>query len=534
MEQYKEQFQAWQNDWNKFAYEVLKASLDRDQQKILSAIQTDRRVSVRSGTSRGKDHVAAVASLCFLYLTPRMVEGELVENTKVINTAPTGRQIRNIMIPEITRLFNKAKVLPGTILADGIRFEEYKEWFLTGFKASDTNIEAWSGLHAANIMVVVSEASGLSDVAFDSIEGILHGNSRLLMVFNPNVAVGAAFKSTRSELYTKFKLNDLNAPNVVNYRRMLKGEITEDQYKQLYIPGQVDYQWISERLQLPGWVTEINREEFDESKYDFEWEGHYYRPGDLFRIKVLGEFASEGDSALIPLYWIEEAFRRFSEMEGHVRNQIKNSQKLKIGQDVAGLGRDDSVKIERYGSLVDSIETMANDSKDQTIHMQIAGILKSRLDQDRQLKQMDNYAFVDTIGEGAGVQSRLVEQGYNNAVSTKFSENATGLKDETGYLEFQNMRAYLFWKVREALNPNSDQPLAIPYNSKLLEEATSVIWKFNSNGKIQIESKEEITKRLGRSPDILDALANTFYPEMRIIQSDNEGIFSYDLQDGVL
>ena len=44
------------------------------------------------------------------------------------------------------------------------------------------------------------------------------------------------------------------------------------------------------------------------------------------------------------------------------------------------------------------------------------------------------------------------------------------------------------------------------------EEATEIKWSFRSDGRIYIEPKEDIKKRLGRSPDKFDAFANTFYP----------------------
>ena len=54
--------------------------LDDEQKAIVTAVQHNRRVSVRSGTARGKDFVAAVIAMCFLYLTPRWNDnGELVE-----------------------------------------------------------------------------------------------------------------------------------------------------------------------------------------------------------------------------------------------------------------------------------------------------------------------------------------------------------------------------------------------------------------------------------------------------------------------
>ena len=74
------------------------------------------------------------------------------------------------------------------------------------------------------------------------------------------------------------------------------------------------------------------------------------------------------------------------------------------------------------------------------------------------------------------------------------------------------MRAYLFWCVRDWLNPKNETGAMLPPDSQLAEEATEIRWSFRSDGKIIIEPKEDIKKRLGRSPDKFDALANTFYP----------------------
>jgi hypothetical protein len=129
--------------------------LDHEQQAIISSVQHNPMTAVASGTARGKDFVAACASLCFLYLTPKFSkDGRLVENTKVAMTAPTGRQVLNIMVPEVRRLFRNAGCLPGRLVAGDIR-TSYEEWFLTGFKAGDDATEAWSGFHASNTMFVL-------------------------------------------------------------------------------------------------------------------------------------------------------------------------------------------------------------------------------------------------------------------------------------------------------------------------------------------------------------------------------------------
>ena len=80
----------WAKDWNRFVRDALGARLDKEQQAIIESVQHNRLTSVASGTARGKDFVAACASVSFMYLTPRFNEkGMLIENTKVAMTAAT-------------------------------------------------------------------------------------------------------------------------------------------------------------------------------------------------------------------------------------------------------------------------------------------------------------------------------------------------------------------------------------------------------------------------------------------------------------
>ncbi|MBA7566619.1 hypothetical protein ES708_08311 [subsurface metagenome] len=458
-----------QGDWNKFARDVLGVRLDRRQRRILEAIQVSRRTSVRSGHAAGKDYVAAVASLCFLYLNIP---------SKVINTAPTDRQVINIMMSEIARIYRNAKVnLGGELWTHKITFKD-PAWFLLGFKTKDKKPEDWTGFHSPNLMVVITEASGIDQVTFDAIEGILTGNSRLVLIFNPNRTTGEAYQSTRSPLYEKFKLNCLTAVNV--------------RAKKILIPGQVDFEWIDEKIRKPGWVVEIEENEVKKDSYDFKWEGKWYRPNDLFLVKVMGEFPRATEDTLIPLNWIEMANDRWQELKG------KGEGALKLGVDVAGMGRDLTVFAFRKGNVVEQFKTYSKQD-----HMVTVGKIKNTL-----IKKEDT-AFVDSLGEGAGVYSRLIEQKVN-AVGVKASESASGLNDLTEQRTFANMRAFLYWSLRDALDPALVGELALPPIDELTQDLTEVHWSTRSNGDIIIEEKERIKKRFGRSPDYGDAVANTF------------------------
>ncbi len=489
---------SWRQDWNKFIREALGANLDKEQQAIVTSVQHNPRTSVASGTARGKDFVAACCAVCCLFLTPRWnSRRELVENTKIALTAPTDRQVMNIMMPEVARLVERAKQrgidLPGTVTSDRIRTNN-REWFLVGFKADEKNHEAWSGFHAVHTMFIVTEASGVSDNIFDAIEGNLQGDSRILLVFNPNTPIGYAARSQKGDRWAKFRLNSLTAPNVLQ--------------KRVIIPGQVDYPWVVDKLQQ--WCTPIRKEEAQPELDDFEFEGQWYRPEDLFRKKVLGKFPKVSDDVLIPQQWIEEAQERWRMAQG--REPMERDKDIRmLGVDVAGMGRDATCYVERMGAWCSGFD--CHNSGGTADHMEVAGKIAAW-----RRRQPFMYVSIDTIGEGAGVYSRCkeVERSPEYIISCKYSEwggnDPDRLRDMTGEYRFVNMRAYLFWCVRDWLNPKNNTGAMLPPDPQFEEEASEIRWFFRSDGKIQIEPKEDIKKRLGRSTDRFDALANTFYP----------------------
>jgi hypothetical protein len=225
-------------------------------------------------------------------------------------------------------------------------------------------------------------------------------------------------------------------------------------------------------------------------------------------------FPKVATDVLIPYEWMELANERWKKCTGEKYFAPTGAEF--IGVDVAGMGRDCSVICSRQGDFVNDFEV--HQSAGNADHMHVAGMVKNRLDKNRK----DNKAFIDTIGEGAGVFSRLQELGYRNAYSCKYSENAKRLNDITGEYEFANMRAYLYWCLRDWLNPKNKFNAALPMCDKLTEEATSTHWKFQSNGQIIIEPKKDIQERIKRSPDYMDALANTFYPHGWDYISDEE------------
>ncbi len=124
----------------------------------------------------------------------------------------------------------------------------------------------------------------------------------------------------------------------------------------------------------------------------------------------------------------------------------------------------------------------------------------------------------DVIGVGSSAHDTLRTHGINST-PINWSEHSEAI-DKSGKLKFTNKRAEHWWKMRETLDPSnhkhddgspfdeSEKP-ALPPDPELLGDLCAPRWSMQTNG-IKIESKEDIKKRLGRSPDCGDGavLAN--------------------------
>lgn len=114
-------------------------------------------------------------------------------------------------------------------------------------------------------------------------------------------------------------------------------------------------------------------------------------------------------------------------------------------------------------------------------------------------------------GYGSGVYSHLKNnvQGLEKRLHGHNGSESSGKRARDGKLKFANKRAEVWWKFREALEPNLGEPIALPPDQELLADLSSALWKLTPRG-IAIEEKTEIKKRLGRSPDKGDAVVNAW------------------------
>lgn len=195
---------------------------------------------------------------------------------------------------------------------------------------------------------------------------------------------------------------------------------------------------------------------------------------------------------VIPTEWVRLAMDRWK------LTARPDMPQTALGADVAYGGRDKFVVAPRWGYYVGKLlKYRGQDTPDGATG---AGyVLAARQD--------DAAVNIDYIGWGTAAYEHLRE--LVPTVPISFAEG-TSATDRNGRLKFANVRAAAYWRMRDLLDPESGYSVCLPDDPELMAELTAPRWEI-SGGKIKIEPKEDIKKRLDRSPDSADAVVLAFW-----------------------
>ena len=164
-----------------------------------------------------------------------------------------------------------------------------------------------------------------------------------------------------------------------------------------------------------------------------------------------------------------------------------------MGVDVARFGDDRTAVSIRQGRCAEILGTWG-----KTDTMDSVGRVKRLIDQ-----YQPDRVWVDVIGVGAGVVDRLHEMGYH-MVEAASASNAP--LDTDTYI---NKRGEMYGELRAWLE---DRPVGLVADDGLRADLAGLtIKRYDSKGRIQLETKDEAKARGIRSPDLADSLALTFY-----------------------
>jgi phage terminase large subunit len=169
-----------------------------------------------------------------------------------------------------------------------------------------------------------------------------------------------------------------------------------------------------------------------------------------------------------------------------------------VGVDVARFGDDRTVIVTRRDKKVLSMIDYTKKSTMETVGYVMVEINK--------YKNVPVHVFVDDSGVGGGVTDRLNE--LNNRKDVFVNPVNNGSK-AVNTEKFVNRGCELWWVMRENISEWD-----LPDDEELIGELTTRKYSMTSNGKIQIEKKDDMKKRGLLSPDKADALSLAFTDEI--------------------
>lgn len=204
---------------------------------------------------------------------------------------------------------------------------------------------------------------------------------------------------------------------------------------------------------------------------------------------------------VIPVEWVDAAMAKWKRPDKLPEMSI-------VGADIAMRGRDKTVIARRHDMWFDdAIVYPGVECKDGPT---ISAFL---------LAAQRNSApiHLDLFGVGARPYGHLMQLGVQ-VLGINVGDK-TEQRDLTGAYQFRNLRSLFWWRMREALDPDNNTGIVLPPNRYLRADLCAP--KFRVVGPfVEVESREDIVKRLGRSPDFGSAyvLALVHTPKLTVLQ----------------
>jgi hypothetical protein len=210
-----------------------------------------------------------------------------------------------------------------------------------------------------------------------------------------------------------------------------------------------------------------------------------------------GDFAtttSEHPFQVIPTAWVLEAQKRWQERE---RPDVPLTG---VGVDPARGGRDNTGVAKRYDNYFEIAKFPGSLT---TTGGAVAEVVRQVVGDDK-----PGYVNVDIIGVGSSGYDHLKIL-FDNVVGVN-AAGGTQMRDRSGTLKMRNVRAAYHWAMREALDPVNGLDLALPPDKELMADLCAARYEVTAAG-VTIESKDEIKARIGRSPDMGEAVMLALY-----------------------
>lgn len=429
------------------------------QVEIMNSVRDHRRTLVYSCNSIGKDFVAGALTHWALGVH---------EEALVITTAITGEQVNNVQWKEIRAQYNAAPYRLGGNMAAVMptyRISDRRGAF--GISTRDEP-ERLQGHHEAYILIIITEASGVQPAVWEGLRSTMAaGDVHILALTNPTRNYGEVYDAAHgiASGWNVLRYGAFDLPNMHACQELGPAHMTDE--------GIID-----DDSACPNPYPYLITHRFErECARDFGEDSDYYA------VHVDGQFGKAGETSLIPLSWVEEAFERPAQPYGDPCG----------GLDVARSGNDKTAYTEIQGSAV---VTMLQWLKAEVTETYARMNTMLEVDPRRAI-------CIDDTGLGGGIAPRLRLE-YRRVRGVDFSASA----DDTKH--YASKPAEMGWRLRQRLDPTGDEPLSLALIPQVLRrpltaQLVGVEYDHNeAKGRLRIFKKGK--DKSGKSPDMFDAL----------------------------
>lgn len=432
----------------------------------LNALVKNQWLAIEGATGVSKTYIGACIALWFF---------DSFENSMVVTTAPKEQQLDLHIWKEIGILHKKLG--KGNLQTLSLQMTKGRDdWsiqgFVAGVGASEESATKAQGFHAEHLLIIVEETPGVSNAIMTALQNTCVAPHNLIMALgNPDNQFDTLHRFSKQERVQAITVSGFDYPNVVTKNPNL-------------IPGGQSEQGLA-------------------GMRDRYTENH-----PMFLSRARGLSPQQARDALIKYEWLDAAAKKralLEDSEGYpILSKIKG--KHALGVDVANSEDGDEAAICRgKGTVCIEVESFSCPDSNELGTKVHSEMLSKKIE--------DGLVGVDGIGVGAGTVNELKRLGHDivNIISSEAAEPITEQDDDEDEEprkkkiqlteKFKNLRAKMWW---QAMTDLKGARIAIPKDEELFADLMSPKW-FTRNGMITLESKEDIKKRLGRSPNKGDA-----------------------------
>lgn len=442
------------------------------QRRIAQSVIDYRTTVVYTGNMIGKDF--CVASLIPWWLCTR-------SRSLIITTGPSQTSLGTITWKELRNACDNSKVPLGMFISSGAKtsplicaVDGRSGWQALGY--STNNVERASGQHNAKLFVVVGEASGVEDTAWDGIESL--GYDRLLVIGNPIRADGRFVDLIRQADADR---RDGILPRLATNAIRIASTESPHAHLDRSPVGLADRTWLESTYRRYG--------------KDSLWT----------RSHVFAEIPRVNADTLIPEAWLDWAAQQQRSRVSH-EHPIHLTRRISVDLG-EGVGRDSSsILIRDDWGVIDCVFGaylgLAEAADRVRIFMNRYHVVQERISFDK-------------VGVGKDFPLHLARLGITRAVG--YAGAASPLSSD-----FANLRSEAAWKLRQRLDPDGAADHRIPgasrpffcippgpYWHRLREELKTLTYSLKGN-KTALIDKEDHAIVLGHSPDLSDSLCQSF------------------------